>query len=515
MRAIPQPLAIAGLAIFSVVALFIWQGHAGFSLWDEGFLWYGAQRTTLGEVPIRDFMAYDPGRYYWSALWMTLLRDDGIVTLRLAIAAFQVLGLAAGLWLVAASFPKGQRPAFGFLLLSALILIVWMYPRHKVFDAALALLLIATLAWLIRSPVPRRYLIAGVGLGLIATFGRNHGVYGALGSLGVLLWLRLPPRAGLPLVPALGLGVAGVALGYLPVLAMIALVPGFQAAFLDSIRFLFDNGATNVPLPIPWPWTVDLAGLTHFQSVRAIVIGIFFLALPVFAGLGILWAVAGKLRGNALPAPFVAAAFLGLPYLHFALSRAGIGHLAQAIFPLLIGLLALMAGLAPRQKWPLVGLLMLASLVTVAPVQPGWRCQFKGPCVGVSVAGSELRVEQTSAEEIAFLQKLDATHAPDGESFYAAPFWPGAYALLGKKAPNWEIYALFRRSPEFEAAEIARLQAADLAYAVILDLPLDGNEALRFANTHPLTAAWLSENFRPTGDSSDPAITVYVPKAAP
>ena len=107
-----------------------------------------------------------------------------------------------------------------------------------------------------------------------------------------------------------------------------------------------------------------------------------------------------------------------------------------------------------------------------------------------------LTVSPTTASEIELLTSLTERCGDDDRLFLALPFWPGAYAALQRRSPTWEIYGLFRNSRVFEETEIARIEAANPSFAVILDYPLDGRDDLRFKATHPLTYEYVRKTFR-------------------
>ena len=226
-------LRVFTLANFLVFALFLWQGNKGFNIADEGYLWYGAQRVMLGEVPLLDFRSYDPGRYYWSATLMSLWGDNGIMSLRWTLAIFQAIGLFVGLLLIARA-EKIQNSLY--LLLSSLTLVVWMYPRYKVFDISISILLIGVLTFLIQKPTRRRYFLTGLCVGLVAVFGRNHGVYGVAGSIGCIAWLSIKRSEGPGLVKSVIIWATGVLVGYMPIFFMALFVPGFAPGQIRRAR---------------------------------------------------------------------------------------------------------------------------------------------------------------------------------------------------------------------------------------------------------------------------------------
>jgi hypothetical protein len=125
---------------------------------------YGAQRVLSGEVSLRDFMSYDPGRYYWSAALMSAWHDEGILSLRVAV--FQFVGLFVGLLLLLRGRSRSDVALF---VLAAITMLTWMHLRHKLFDISLSILLIGILAFLVQQQPSRwRFFLAGAGVGLVA-----------------------------------------------------------------------------------------------------------------------------------------------------------------------------------------------------------------------------------------------------------------------------------------------------------------------------------------------------------
>lgn len=502
------------LALFSAVVVaveFQIQGRIGFNLADEGFLWYGAQRVMLGEVPLRDFMSYDLGRYYWSAAIMTLMGDNGIMALRTAAAVFQVVGLFLALSMLAG---KRRRSNAFLMLLAACTLLLWMFPRHKLFDITLSISLVAVLAYLIEKPSNGRFFLTGTIIGLVAIFGRNHGLYGAIGSSGVIIYLTMLRHASAPLRDAVKWWLSGIFVGYLPLLLALLLVPGLAHAFWDGIRFtLFEYKGTNLPLPVPWPWRVAVGQVSWFDSVRRIFVGLCFIGIIIYGVFGVAYGIREKLK-KIQPSPvLVASAFMALPYAHFAFSRANISHLAQGIFPALIGTFALTTNRQKLSNLSVAFGLLVVTLFVCLPLQPGWQAEWNKNWTETKIAGDTLKIDPATDNYLKIITRLADEYSPDGRSFITAPGLSGAYAVLGRRSPMWEIYALFPRNSEFQEMEIQRIKEANPGFVMVVDQALDGREDLRFRNTHPLIDRYIRDNFESLGDvANNPALQVYKSK---
>lgn len=71
-----------------------------------------------------------------------------------------------GFHLILQSTPRKDSSPHLFTYASALILLIWMFPHHKVFDLSLSIFQMGILSYLMFKPVPARHILAGAGVGI-------------------------------------------------------------------------------------------------------------------------------------------------------------------------------------------------------------------------------------------------------------------------------------------------------------------------------------------------------------
>jgi hypothetical protein len=550
----------AVLAVVLSAALLIAQRRLDLTLNEEGFLWYGAVAAAHGEVPLRDFYSYDPGRYYWAAAW-TPLGGEGLLGLRLATAAFGALGLFCGLL-------AARRAVANPLLLALLgvVLTLWLLPRHKMYEPAIQMAAVLAATSLLEhpsGPERRRHVAAGALVGFGLFMGKNHGLYLGVAFLALIVLLAwrgteetgetaetaenaetaekaktaetaeaaeateetkatkatkaaestgAKRRFGGRLAPRVGAFLGGIALGAAPLAGMLAGVPGFARSYLDSILFFVREGRTNFPRPVPWPWTFDLGRMDAWSAAQVCSLGLCFLLTVVFfaaGGIAVLTWPAARLRRHALLA---GAVVVGAVYTHYTFSRPDLAHLGSSIHPLLLGLAALPAawagsqrlaarpGTARRLRWAAgaaAGLLLAAITgATALPAQPLYR-QLAGPTlVPCRIGGEDLLVRPRIAALLDWARREAAARIPPAAPVFLAPNLPGLYTVLGRRSPVFDIYPIWPAAGGGDDRMLAELRRHHVDWAIVQDAAVDGREELEFRHTHPETWRYIETNFR-------------------
>jgi len=214
-------------------------------------------------------------------------------------------------------------------------------------------------------------------VGIAAFFGKNMGLYGfmSISITAMYIWLRVERSF---LLKRYASFIGGVSLGYSPVFIMAIFIPGFFHEFIDSILFLFRQGGTNLPLPVPWTWLAfssDAGGaaLVHYLSISLI----FFL-MPLLYLLCLVrlpFIKKEDIKRNAL---LTAGLFTGVFYMHPVFSRADIEHLARGIHPLILttaALLCLFKGRRIRTAFIVFTGLFFASvsIFSIMPEKPFFK----------------------------------------------------------------------------------------------------------------------------------------------
>lgn len=481
---------------FCMIAVFIWEGHLGINLSDEAFLWYGSAAVDHGQVPIRDFYAYDPGRYYFTALVMQLVGNDGIIASRIAEALVQGLGLFLALFLLARMMKFNKKINFIYILFATVTLLLWMIPLYKSFDVTASITLITILTHLIENNTLTAVFWTGVGVGIIAILGRNHGLYGAFAGTSVIVYLSLTKHQ-YSIIAALKYGLIGVLIGYIPMILMLVFIPGFKYAFFKGIFDLILSKSTNLYLPIMWPWLAS--------TVQGFICGIFFIAILLFAicSLGMILI---KSKNKYISSTLTACAFLTLPYAQYIFSRADVIHLAMGIFPFLIGMYAYLYQAFSKSNSILlfsIITLFVLSIIVVLPLHSGAKSYNDKRWEYIEISGSQLKVDPDALNKIEMFKRLINQYASNGQPFLVAPFNFAMYSIFERSSPMWDFYSLFPRSFNDQTDDIARIRKANPNFVVIYDEVLDGVEERQFHNTHPFIFKYIVDNFELVHDISE------------
>lgn len=490
-------VAVLAVSLLTTIAWIAFVWRFGFDLADEGYYWYGSQRLIHGGIPMRDFLAYDIGRYAWGAFFMHLIGSDGLVGARMSAALFQLVTVALAVWLIlrVAGTYLTLPAKITFAVLTTILLNLWVHPYYKSFDYGVSIVVIAMLVMMATTQGVRPWFGAGVILGLVAVVGRNHGVYGAFAAFLLVLFLaiKLPTRRAL--VTSVLAYIAGVVVGFSPNFAMGLLVDGFTQAFITTLRDLVQSGSANIGLPVPWPWTAlrDEYGWVYYFTKLAQ--GAAFLALILVPLAALVHLVRRPLVRYAPIDYFMLALFCtACGYAHYAFSRADLTHLSHSIVPGL--LIVLCFGILIRRPVLTAALLLASSILILAPEKPYLAQAFLGKKLSeIAVNGVTLRVFSIDALRFNAAQHAFSMTPAATTNFLALPNAPGLHAMYKITMPIWEIYALSKRPEAFEKVEISRLEKSPPEMILLSDDPLDFNDAQRYSKMHPLTYQWIGQHY--------------------
>ena len=501
-----------------VVLVFLLQGNAGFNLADEGFLWYGTIRTALGEVPIRDFQSYEPGRYYWGALWFKLLRNDGIMALRISQAAFQLVGLTLALLLL-----RRVLNSWVQLIFAAIILVRWMLPTWKIYEPVILIAAIYFAVLIIEKASRLRLLLAGIFIGLAAFFGRNHGLYCGVAFVLLLFYLNWTSDKRV-LLQRLGVLSAGVVIGYLPMFLMFAFVPGFLNQYKVSILFNVNHG-TNLRLPVPWPWRQSYQLVGTREVINRVTIGVLYLVLPAFYLFGL--ARLFLRRTSNMHPVFIASIFIGVVYLHYTFERPQLYYVVWTIPAFILGLLSLPASIVSDKRkklqiaaWSILVLFTITALemsqenyftikmksLVKAKLLRRYGGDFAQAMnaqglLKTDVRGDTLWVLSDTATMIDHMKAVDQNLVGPNEQILVAPYLPGLYAVLKKRSPLWQIYFLLPYDQEIMVQDLERKR---VNWALVCHHYMDDRPELEFRQTHNLIWEYLVKNFEPIKTGVEP-----------
>ena len=469
-------------------------------LFDQGYLWYGVQRVISGEVPIRDFSSYDLGRYYLIANAINFIGINNYFTFRLALGLVQLFGISTALILISRKLDLFKKEDILYLIVTTVTITTWMFIPNRAFEASIPIIQILVFTHLIDKKTINSYFIGGLCIGISAVFGRNFGVYSLFAGLIIVGYIGAYKN----FIYKLSIFFIGIIIGFSPIIFFSILNIDFLNAFILSVKKIFEFGQTNISQQVPWPWLVFSIKMPIVASIRYLIIGILFVGLLIFPLIIGTVIIIKKIQCKNLDPLIVTTGIFSIPYAHFAFSRADLDHLADGIFPLLIGVIILISMLSNYKKILAIFFLCIISIFITYDRHPAFYC-FSG-CKEINIGNNNFITNDITFKILNKINSILEKNPQDSHDFYAIQL-PGLYSIFESQSPTYETYQLLPVRPELEDLEIVKLKKYKPHVLFYLNNVVD-NPDFSFNTTHPRIFRYLNNNFYLI-DSSLPFITIY------
>jgi hypothetical protein len=330
---------------------------------------------------------------------------------------------------------------------------------------------------LVRNEGRGPWIRAGLLLGIASFFGRNFALYGAVSF--VLLWIyRRTIRRDAAWGRLADLA-ASSTVGLLPIAFLALTKPGFGAAWIDSFRIVLSKGFM-LPLPFPWPWMSDRVAV--LASGGAAGFSLLFLLLAL------------SFSGRRLPPEALAAAFVGLPLLHYAFSRTDVVHLSVVLLPFWFGGFALLSG--SRWQKSALGGALLFSLWTILPASGISSYLFHRDhwSVQARLQGQVVRLDPFTGRWMAAVGR-ELQELPPGDNVAFLPCLPGLYPAFNLPSPIWDLYNGFYLSEEEQNRTLQELEDHRVNRILFADWSFVGDRPSDYETAHPKIFRYLQTHY--------------------
>jgi len=476
---------------------------------DEGYLLKGTMDTVAGKVPIRDFRAYDPGRYYFCALWVRAFGPK-FRAIRYAMSAVSIGFLLACCAILYQAAGMVYATAAGCALCY-----VWLRPHYKHFEMLFSIASVLVLSNVPSAPPGTAALGLGAYIGIAFFFGLNIGLY-ALGAT-VLSAAIMPDVAshlsGASTMLQFGLGLL---LGSLPFLWMFARHRGLLGDYLQrKVLTVLRRGTSNLPLPQPWVWNRHVPQLNWFAPARQFSFKLAYTFVPFYCLAVVLLFTLGLEANNQEAWRMAAqASLVGLIYFHHIFSRADVDHLCVAIHPVLIALsLSAMAWFDEFSATTAILLLVIASAWLVLPASSsGWNyLRARASYISYETGRESLLLWAEQAEAFVKLKEIVETHTKPNEPIFAGPDVPGYFPLFQRDTAVYDVYCVQPATARAQSEMLEQLKRNSPVLALVASSVVDGRQDLRFDTNYDEVWSYLAKNYHSAaGTSKIPGVIVLV-----